>query len=154
MITKYRTEVEDTNRTIVVREKGFKYESFNYDNPKKIADMMNELFNIDRLAEEYCYLVCMTNRCRIIGIFEISHGSADATLVSMRDVFMKALMVGASQIAIVHNHPSGEVSPSADDIKTCDRVKEASKMLNIRLADFIIVGRNKHKSFREVGLIE
>ena len=145
----YRTEVDDSYRTKIVKEKEVEYDCSNFDSPKKIVALMNEVFRMDKLAEEYVYLLCMNSKNRLIGVFEIGHGTADASLVSPRDVFMKSLMVGAVNIVVVHNHPSGVTCPSNDDLKTYDALKKASELIKIKMIDFIIIGRNDFTSFAE-----
>lgn len=149
MITSYRTEIDDSYRTIVVKEKEIEYDETLYCNPVKIVEMMNSAFKLDRLAEEHFYLLCMDTKCRIIGVFELSHGTANWSIASTRDVFMKALMVGSVAIVLVHNHPSGDSTPSVEDIQVYKRNQEASKLMNIEFIDFIIVGRNQYTSFNE-----
>lgn len=152
MIIKYNTEIEDSYRTIIVKEKEIEYGKNILNEPVQIVCMLNDIFKMDRLAEEYCYLLCMNTKCRVIGIFEIGHGTIDYAVVSVRDVFMKALMLGATGIIIAHNHPSGNSSPSSQDMKLYENLKQASNLMNIDLFDFIIIGRNEYKSFKGENL--
>ena len=151
MIVQYNTEVEDSHKTIVVKEKEYEYKDSIGNSPDKIVDMMNELFRLDRMAEEYAYLICMNNKGRIIGLFEIAHGTVDSAIVSSRDVFMKALLIGATNIAVVHNHPSGDTTPSRQDDEVFKRLKSASEILTVKLTDYLIVGRGEYVSYHELG---
>lgn len=153
MITQYRTEIDDKYRTIVVKEKEIEYDETSFCNPEKIAEMLNSIFRLDKLAEEHVYLVCMNAKCRVIGVFEISHGTSNWSVISNREVFMKALMVGATCFVVAHNHPSGDSTPSMEDISCSDKIKEAAKFMNIDFSDFIIVGRNQYTSFKEKALL-
>lgn len=152
MIIKYNTEIDNSYRTIIVKEKEIEYGVDLLSMPYKVVSMLNEVFKMESMAEEYCYLLCMNNNSRVIGIFEIGHGTVNTSIVSTRDVFMKALMVGAGGIVIAHNHPSGDPSPSEKDMLIFEKMKQASTLLNVELLDFIIVGRNQYLSFKEQNL--
>ena len=82
----------------------------------------------------------------------ISIGTATYSLVSPREIFLKALEYQAVHIVLLHNHPSGDPSPSEADINVTKRVTECGDILGIVLADHIIIGDNRYISFRENGL--
>ena len=152
MIIEYGTEINDAYRTIVVKNREIEYGSICYDSPEKIFSMMNSVFRLDKLAEEYVYMLCLNTKCRLIGVFEISHGTVDSSLLSPRDVFMKALMVGAYSIVIVHNHPSGDVTMSKEDYDAFQRLKKSAELIGVRLLDFLIIGRCAYLSSAEQKL--
>lgn len=80
------------------------------------------------------------NRMKLLGMFEVSHGLCDASLLDARGVYMRALQIGASNIVVIHNHPSGIPLPSRDDFNVCQRIRDAGELLGIPLADFIVIG--------------
>lgn len=80
-------------------------------------------------------------------------GTVDHTPVYVREVMKRALDLGASAIVLVHNHPSGDPTPSSADIEMTRRIVEAGQKLQIAVHDHIIVGRKGHASFRALGLI-
>ncbi len=84
---------------------------------------------------------------------ELSNGSATQTLISPREVFLAALQTKAVNILLVHNHPSGDPSPSGCDRELTERVAGAGELLGIPLLDHIIIGDNKYTSFKELGLL-
>lgn len=84
-----------------------------------------------------------------IGVFEISHGTINAAFLSNREIFMRALLIGAANIIIVHNHPSGNILPSEQDRDICKKIMDAAKLLEIPLDDFIIIGSGEYYSFRK-----
>ena len=65
----------------------------------------------------------------------------------------RALELGASALILVHNHPSGDPTPSRDDIEMTKNVRDADKQLGIALHDLVIIGKNKHVSFKSLGLL-
>lgn len=149
----YDTRLTDNDKTILIKEKGINYEDSDMNCPKNIAMMMQVLLNMDALAEEYCYMIALNSSCRIIGMFLISKGTVSESLVSPREIFMRALLIGAVQIILCHNHPSGKPVPSESDLKLTEKFREAGDLLYIPLADHIIIGQNCYFSFREQKLL-
>jgi DNA repair protein RadC len=98
-------------------------------------------------------ILCLSTKHRVIAYYEVSRGTLDATLVHPRDVFRAALMSNTASIILSHNHPSGDASPSADDIHLTRRLVEAGTLLGVDVLDHIIVGDGRYHSFKEAGLI-
>ena len=80
-------------------------------------------------------------------------GTVDHTPVYPREVVRRALDLGASSLILVHNHPSGDPTPSRQDIATTERVVEAGKPLGITVHDHVVIGRNGHVSFKALGYL-
>ena len=80
-------------------------------------------------------------------------GTVDHTPVYPREVIKRALELGASAIIMVHNHPSGDPTPSRADIETTKQVKEAGEKLGVILHDHIVIGRSGDASFKSIGLL-
>ncbi len=80
-------------------------------------------------------------------------GTANQSIVHPRDIFKEAILNNAIKIIIVHNHPSGNVSPSLEDKKFTQKLKEAGELLSIPLLDHIIIGKNTYFSFLEQNLL-
>ena len=79
----------------------------------------------------------------------ISKGSVSYAYVSPKDVFTQALLNGAVLLVVLHNHPSGDPTPSKDDILITNRLAKGASYLDLQLADHIIIGDNKYYSFKE-----
>jgi DNA repair protein RadC len=92
-------------------------------------------------------------RNKLITKETISIGTINSSLVHPREVFEPAIRELAVAIILVHNHPSGDPTPSEDDIALTKRLIEAGKILGIEVTDHIIIGKNKYFSFKERGLI-
>ena len=146
-ITKYKTVMNEKGLPELVKENAKNYECENLVKPELIVNMMKDVFQIHKQTEEYLYEICFTAKMKPIGVFEISHGSVSQSIAGPREVFQKALICGASRIAIVHNHPSGDCEPSEDDHKVANRFKEAGKLLGVSLIDSIIIGESNYYSF-------
>lgn len=80
-------------------------------------------------------------------------GTVDHTPVYPREVVKRALELGASAIILVHNHPSGDPTPSRADIDMTKQIEEAARALSIRVHDHLVIGRDKHASFKALGLL-
>jgi DNA repair protein RadC len=90
-------------------------------------------------------------RKRIKGHHFVSVGSLDSILVHPREVFRVAIIAAAASIVVIHNHPSGEPTPSDQDIKVTRDLIRAGQLLKIDVLDHVIVGNPKHCSLRELG---
>ena len=124
-----------------------------YTKPNQIAKLLRKCFKADQLLEEYIWLICFDTTMQCVGIFEISHGSCNQSILHIPQVLQRTLLSGASVIVLGHNHPSGIVIPSNEDIQMTRRLWIASNILDITLLDHIIVsGANKKEycSLREI----
>jgi DNA repair protein RadC len=87
-------------------------------------------------------IVTLDTQLRFIGIHEITSGTLDSSLVHPREVFAQAILCNAASIILIHNHPSGDVTPSPQDIEVTKRLREVGNILGIGVTDHIIVGHN------------
>jgi len=102
---------------------------------------------------EMCVSVMLNTRLSAIGHTLVGIGSLNECTVHPRDVFRAAVAIAAYGVLVIHNHPSGESSPSGADRTITQRLVEAGKIIQISLLDHVIVGANSHFSFREAGLV-
>lgn len=102
-------------------------------------------------AQEHFLVFLLDVRNRVLGFSETSRGGIDTCPVDPRVVFRTAVALGSSGIVCVHNHPSGEPTPSTDDILLTRRLKEAGELLGIELLDHVIVTDTATVSLRERG---
>lgn len=96
-------------------------------------------------------MLCLSTKNRVIGYHEVSRGTLDATLVHPREVFKAALLANAAAIIVAHNHPSGDPTPSADDIALTSRLMAAGTLLGVSVLDHIVIGDGRFTSFRDAG---
>lgn len=94
----------------------------------------------DSLDVEEFHILALDTKNKVLAIFFITRGTLDASLVHPREIFKPAIMVSASSIILTHNHPSGESTPSREDIAVTDRLTEAGKLLGIDVLDHIVYG--------------
>lgn len=126
-------------------------ERISLDSPASIADYFMETLRHEERESLYC--VMLDTRSRLLGQERISMGTQDQAVFSVRDIFLAALRHRATSLVMVHNHPSGDPTPSAADREATDRVGEGGRILGIRLLDHIIIGNNSYFSFAEADLI-
>jgi len=132
-----------------------RHESPLLDTPERVVDLLRE---DNRLyAVETFQVVLLNTRRRLIRVEPISQGTLDTLLVHPREVFKAAIAASAAAIIIVHNHPSGDPTPSEADIKVTRDLIRAGQLLKIDLLDHIILGRacperpKEYASLRELG---
>ena len=101
--------------------------------------------------QEYFYCVYLDTSKRVIDDKLLFIGTINYSLVHPREVFKEAYLNGASSIICIHNHPSGNVFPSAQDIDITKNLISVGNMLGIKIVDHIIIGKNKYYSFFENG---
>ena len=119
--------------------------------PSTIANLyMDEM---RYLQKEHFRVVLLDTKNQIIVTEEISIGTLNASIVHPRDVFRAAIKRNANSIILIHNHPSGDPTPSNEDINITIRLLEAGNLIGIKVLDHIIIGDNKYISFKEKNII-
>jgi len=123
-------------------------------------ELVNEFFGAEMraLQKESLRVILLDTRYRLIDTQEISLGSVNESIAHPRDVFRPAVIASAYAVIVVHNHPSGDASPSQTDHSLTRRLAEAAELLQIRLLDHIIIGepldsRPGYFSFKEAGVL-
>lgn len=105
------------------------------------------------LKKENFIAIYLDARRKILREVVLSVGDIDTALISPRDVFHNALLEGASAIILVHNHPSGDSSPSEEDIAVTQELCAAGKLLGVQILDHIVIGDKNYSSMRDLNLI-
>lgn len=103
--------------------------------------------------KEHFLVLCLNARRQLLGLETVSVGTLSASLVHPREVFAPAIAQGAAAVVAVHNHPSGDTSPSLEDRETTRRLRRAGELLGIPLTDHIIVSESSFFSFQESGIL-
>ena len=101
--------------------------------------------------EEHVYVIMVDNQLNVIGVSEVSHGGVSESFVDVSNIFKRALLCNAKNIILAHNHPSGGLQPSNQDIGLTERVREAGKAIGVGLLDHLIVSGNRYRSMLEEG---
>lgn len=118
--------------------------------PEKVYEILKPLFLQDR---ETFYLLSLNTKNGIIAIRTISIGSLNANVVHPREVFKAAILDSASSVIVAHNHPSGDPTPSREDLAITTKLVETGNIIGITLTDHVIIGDCRHYSLKESGSI-
>lgn len=152
-ISVYKTVLDADRKNILVKEESKNLLDIReLYNVESIVTVFNTVFHANILAEEHLWLIAVDTKLKPIGFFEISHGTVDYSLVSPREIFVRLCLCGASRFFLVHNHPSGDSTPSEMDINVTMRLKDAGALMQIPLVDHIIIG-DSYYSFCENGYL-
>lgn len=119
--------------------------------PSDIADIL--MLDMTHLKKEHFKIVMLDTKNQIIGIEDISIGSLNSSIVHPREVYKEAIVRSSASIILVHNHPSGDPTPSKEDIAITRRLAEGGDILGIKVLDHIIIGNNRFLSLKEKDII-
>ena len=120
--------------------------------PESIYDQCRDMATC---AQEMLVVLTLDTRNKMIARHLITLGLLESAPIHAREVFRHAIADNADSIILVHNHPSGDVSPSADDLRVTKRMIEAGRVLGIAVMDHVLIGRGEqpYLSLREKGLV-
>ena len=118
-----------------------------FHSPQSIAEYYME--KMRHLSREEMILICFNGKNKVIKELKVSVGTVNQTVASPRELFLEALRCEAVSVIMIHNHPSGDPTPSRQDIITTKRMQEVGDFLGIPLSDHIVIGDGSYVSFRE-----
>ena len=121
-----------------------------FNSPQQVFEMFKDLV-IE--TKEHFLCLHLDGKNRIICLDRVSVGSLNQSVVHVREVLKSALLSSAAGTLLIHNHPTGDPSPSPDDIIITNRLKEAGLLIGIPVIDHIIIGDGQYVSFAERGLL-
>ena len=128
-----------------------RYDQISYNSPQTVAEYFYSHY-LQSSTEEFVVLI-LDSKNKLIALETISVGTINSTIVHPREVFKGAIKRSANAIILVHNHPSGDPTPSEEDIKITRRLAEVGQIVGIQVLDHIIVGKNRHVSLRERNIL-
>lgn len=121
-------------------------------NPKDARDTIVKVLDMENLPQEHFVMLSLSSKNQVIGVHTIFIGSLNSSIVHPREIFQRALLNSAAAIMIFHNHPSGDPSPSPEDLAVTERIFEAGKIIGIDVLDHIIIGaEGRYLSLKEKG---
>ena len=127
-------------------------DKFSIESSEDVANLFMEDLRYEK--KEHFKTVLVNSKGDVIAIDNVSIGELSSTVVHPREVFSQAVKKSAAGIIFVHNHPSGDPTPSDEDVATTRRLTEGGELLGIRVLDHIIIGDGKFKSLRAMRLVE
>lgn len=149
-LTKLNTRLDSDGRAVVYSEwsKNFPELDGFITSPERAYEI-GRLLKFDMKTEEHLYMFCLNNRNRILSFFELSSGTVNSTVMDSRSIAQKALLANAVNIILMHNHPSGDPTPSRNDIQSTRSVAKGLDLLGIDVLDHIIIGNNCFESLKK-----
>ena len=116
--------------------------------PEAVADLFMGEFNCEE--QEFIKTLILNTQNKLMRIVTNAKGSTNASYVELKNIFKEPIKSGAAKIILVHNHPSGDPTPSKSDINFTIRVRDLSELLGIELLDHVIIGDNKFVSLKRM----
>lgn len=141
--------IEPRYRKEVIREDAPELVTTRFTSPKQVFEMFRDL---QLQAKEHFLVLHLDGKNRIACVDRVSTGSLNQTVVHPREVFKSACLSNAAAIILVHNHPTGDPTPSKEDLDITRRLKEGGDLLGIKILDHIIIG-DTYESMSESGLL-
>lgn len=126
-------------------------ERLHFNRPSTIAQYYME--DMRHQKEEHIKLLMLNTKSKFLGEKQLSKGTVNSAVITPREIYIEALEKKASGVILIHNHPSGDPTPSENDVLLTKRVKEAGKLIGVELLDHIIIGDNCYSSFAEKHLL-
>ena len=127
------------------------YKAAKISSPKELREYA--MLKLSRLEREEFHVVFLNNRHAVIKCERMAIGTIDCASVYPREIARRTLQLNAAAVILMHNHPSGEAEPSAEDIALTNRIRDALCLLDVRTLDHLIVGGNRSTSLAERGLL-
>lgn len=137
----------EVGRRLAVAEAG---ESPTIRSPQDAADLIQ--YEMGALEQEHFRVLLLDTRNRVLRQRDIYRGSLNASMIRIGEVFRDAVRENAAAIIVAHNHPSGDPSPSPEDVAVTRAIAEAGRMLDIELLDHLVIGRSSFVSLKAKGL--
>ena len=122
-----------------------------YDSPETVGNYFMEEMRHEN--QEIVIVLCLSSKGRLLGRRIISRGSINAAILDPREIYKEALSRRAASIILLHNHPSGDPSPSEEDIEITNRISQAGEMIGVPLLDHLIIGDRSYVSMRQSRIL-
>ena len=135
----------------MIKESSFLYQTRTISSPKDAYEMIKE--QLEGLDREQFIIACLNTKNEPTNISVVAVGILNKAIVHPREVFKTAILSNAASVMAFHNHPSGETTPSQQDIQLTNRLYEAGELLGIKLLDHLIIGDGSFTSLKEKGYL-
>lgn len=135
----------------MVKESSFLYQTRQILSPNDAYEMIKD--QLEDLDREQFMIACLNTKNEPTNISVVAVGTLNKAIVHPREVFKTAILSNAASVMVFHNHPSGETTPSQQDIQLTSRLYGAGELLGIKLLDHLIIGDNSFTSLKEKGYL-
>jgi DNA repair protein RadC len=110
------------------------------------------LYEMGALEQEHLRVLLLDTRNRLIRMVDVYRGSLNTSIIRVGEAFRDAVRANAASIIVVHNHPSGDPTPSSEDVSVTRALVEAGRLLDIEVLDHLVIGKNSYISLKAKGL--
>ena len=117
------------------------------ESPFDVYEMMKKL-GFTELPEEHMWLLTLNTKNEVVGLHEISHGSVNFTMVDLPSIFKRVLLSNSTRFILVHNHPSGDCTPSGHDYEVTRKVAVACEIMRMELLDHLVISEEGFQTAR------
>ena len=138
-------------RVTLVREGSVSNNNNHIRTPEDVVNILSADYDV--AVVEMAQMLALDTKNKIIGIFVISTGSLNASIIHPRDIFQRAILSNAASVILAHNHPSGDPTPSSEDIELTNKLVQVGKMMDLPILDHVVIGDGKFVSLKERGII-
>ena len=132
-------------KLLLVKEQEFKY-NHKICSTSDLVDFIMNVLNINNEAQEVVYLLSLNSKNQLVSFTEIARGGINMCNISQNEIFKNVLLSNCNKFILTHNHPSGDPTPSKNDIEITKKILNSSKILNIEFLDHLVIGDNEYKS--------
>jgi DNA repair protein RadC len=119
---------------------------------RRVEDALVLLKDMEHLRQEHVRVLLLDNKRRLMNIRTIYIGTLNGSMLRVAEVYREAIAINAPALILAHNHPSGDPSPSPEDVSLTRTLIQAGQLLDITLLDHLIIGRESWRSLRQMGL--
>lgn len=123
----------------LIRDKNFSYNSRQIKSSQDIVDYINSIEQLEKAAQESAIIICLNSKNQIILYTEVGKGGINYCQIDISLILKVALLCNSQKIILTHNHPSGNPSPSQEDLELTKKIKNIAELMGIQLLDHIIV---------------
>ena len=141
----------DNTEISLIRERSVNYPDESMNTPDAIYRFCTKELHLEERNQEYLYAFFFDQRYRFISYTLVSKGTVNASLIDPKTLFSTALLSGAVNMILVHNHPSGDYTPSGLDDSITEKISNCGKLLDIQISDHLIIGDGNYYSYRMEG---
>lgn len=132
-------------KLLLVKEQEFKYNQ-KISSTIDLVDFIMNVLNINNEAQEVVYLLSLNNKNQLVSFTEIARGGLNMCNITQNEIFKNVLLSNSNKFILVHNHPSGDPTPSKNDIEVTKQILKSSNILGIDFLDHLIIGDNEYQS--------
>lgn len=136
-------------KLLLVKEQSFEYNA-QINNKLDVINFITDIIKIHNEAQEVVYLLTVNSKNQIVGFIEIARGGINWCNLSISELFKSILMSNSIKFILIHNHPSGDATPSNTDIELTKEILEGAKILRLNFLDHIVIGNNNYQSIMEI----